>query len=66
MLISHTILDDLSAELETATRNAQQLPNAKWLGLAMAKAMIDSKRRELFRHELQADMARSLAAFPKP
>lgn len=45
MLISSTVLDDLASELEREIQRTQQLPgNQTWLGLARAKAMVESKR----------------------
>jgi len=50
MLISSTVLDDLIVDLESAIARTQGIPHSdKWLGYAGARAMVDSKRRELTR-----------------
>ena len=50
MLISSTVLDDLIDELHAAANRCQGIPGSdKWLGYAGARAIVDSKRRELTR-----------------
>lgn len=62
MLISSTVLDDLSAELDRECERSRQHNGSAWLGLARAKAIVDSKRHEVGAKEWRARIARGVVA----